>query len=84
MTINIKDPEIDRMVRELAKSKHMKMTEVVREAISAFHAAEMKDRQDRIRHVYEVIEALPEKDEGFEEPLSSNHDWLYDENGVPK
>lgn len=83
MTINIKDPEVDRMVRELAKAKHMKMTDVVREAIAAYQAAEDQKATSRFDSAMALLKEIDKAMEGKEKP-SSNHDWLYDENGLPQ
>lgn len=83
MTINIKDPEVDLMVRKLADMTGDKMTEVVRKAVQALHDREMKRQKGVADKINAMIDELEEECAGQEKP-SSNNDWMYDEHGLPK
>lgn len=76
MAFHVRDPETDRLVRELAQKKGVGLTEAIREAV----AAELK-RQDeklplreRLRAIAEPIARLPDHgpplDKAFFDDLS--------------
>lgn len=84
MTLSIRDPETDRLARELAARHGKPITDVVREALEAFAAkpskAEVATREARLAEVFARINAreIP--------PGPSARDImdeLYDEDGLP-
>jgi antitoxin VapB len=85
MALNIKDPETDRLVRELAALTGQPITEAVREAVKdklkATRARRAGSRADRMR-LYEEIAArgaaLPDLDDRTPDEIIG-----YDENGLP-
>jgi antitoxin VapB len=85
VALNIKDPETDRLVRELAALTGQPITQVVREAVEdklkATRARRAGSRADRMR-LYEEIAArggaLPDLDTRTPDEIIG-----YDENGLP-
>ena len=81
MAIYLKDPEVDRLARELAQRERVSITEAVeralRERIGRL-AAEREEKYRRTLKLIEEIRALPVYDD---RPLEET---LYDEDGNPK
>ena len=81
MAIYLKDPEVDRLARELAQRERVSITEAVeralRERIGRL-AAEREEKYRRTLKLIEEIQALPVHDD---RPLEET---LYDEDGNPK
>jgi antitoxin VapB len=85
MALNIKDPETDRLVRELAALTGQPITEVVREAVEeklkATRARRSGSRADRMRRYEEIAargRALPDLDDRTPDEIIG-----YDEDGLP-
>jgi antitoxin VapB len=78
-TLNIKDPEVYRLARELAERRGTSMTAAVREALSEAltpSAAEREGLAERLMEIGRRSAAMPE-------PFLTDDD-LYDEWGLPK
>ena len=60
MAINIKDPEVDRMVREAAARRGQGITELVKDAVHALEAAEARARQERYERIMEATRRVQE------------------------
>ena len=81
MTLQLDNPEVDRLVGELARLEHVSPAEVVERALRERHQRLVDDRAERdrrIRATLEEIWALPVYDD------RSPDEMLYDENGDPK
>lgn len=66
MAINIKDPETDRLARELAAQRGQPITDVVRDALRALEAVEAKKTKDdneeklaKLKAIVNEMDALP-------------------------
>jgi antitoxin VapB len=85
MTLSIRDPEVDRLARDLANRTGEPITKVVKTALKQYRAtlppASADQRLQRINELVERIAAMPVAD-----PRSSKEllDDLYDEDGLPK
>ncbi len=88
MQLNIKNGEAYRLATELATLTGESLTEAVTKALaerleqergarSALSADEMADRRAVAKHVREMGRRFRLNGS------TSNHDWLYDENGIP-
>lgn len=84
MTISIRDPETDRMARELARQTGKPITTVVKEALAAYGNGAQGLRAERrlaaLREVLKDIDALPVLDNRSAKEIM---DELYDEDGLP-
>jgi antitoxin VapB len=82
MALNIKDPETDRLVRELAGVTGEKITDAVRNAVQEKLVREARRRErgswDRIRDLVRAYNVKPVVDPRTPEEM------LYDEHGLPK
>lgn len=82
MALNIKDPETDRLVRDLADLTGLTITDVIRVAVREKMVREARRRErgsmDRIRAIVRAYNALPVIDPRTPEEM------LYDEHGLPK
>lgn len=82
MALNIKDPETDRLVRELARLTGEKITDAVRSAVLDKLDRERRRRQggspDRIGAIVAAFNAKPVVDPRLPEAM------LYDEDGMPR
>jgi antitoxin VapB len=81
MAIYLKDPEVDRLARELAQRERVSITEAVERALKeriGRLAAEREEKYRRTLQLIEEIRALPVYDD---RPLE---EMLYDEDGNPK
>ena len=87
MQLNIKSDEAHQLASRLAELTGESMTTVVTEALRARLAAEEKSHEAdaMIRDVMALAaEIRAELDKAGGEPLTSNHDWLYDDvTGLP-
>jgi len=85
MTLSIRDPEVDRLARDLADRTGEPITTVVKTALKQYRATlpqtSAEQRLQRINELVERIASMPVVD-----PRSSKEiiDDLYDENGLPK
>lgn len=78
-TLNIKDPEVYRLAKELAERRHTSMTGVVRQALERALETERRASSDRVRRMMEIAERSAARPEPF-----LTDDDLYDEMGLPK
>lgn len=84
MTLSIRDPDVDRMARELAADSGESITAVIKRALSDLRAKRPSTAEQRLARAQKILDrldALPVVD-----PRSSKEilDELYDENGLPK
>lgn len=81
--MNIKDPEVHRLARELADRRHTSLTDAVGQALTEALARERAAREDYVERVLAVARRTrAEMDRLGLEPLSD--DDLYDEQGLPR
>ena len=81
MTLQLDNPEVDRLAGELARLEHVSPAEAVERALRERHQRlvdERAERDRRIRATLERIWALPVYDD------RSPDEMLYDEDGNPK
>jgi antitoxin VapB len=82
MALNIKDPETDRLVRELAELTGERITDAVKNAVRDKIVREARRRErgsfERIEAIVRAYNAKPVYDPRTPEEM------LYDENGLPK
>jgi antitoxin VapB len=82
MALSIKDPETDRLARELAEATGETITEAIRVAIAERLERARGHRYPPLRaalqRIHERMQALPVLDD------RSPDDMLYDEFGLPK
>lgn len=82
--LNIKSEDAYRLASRLAELTGESLTSVVTRALRAELAREerARDREERLRRVREITADIRQH---LEHPLpSSDHDWLYDEDGLPQ
>jgi antitoxin VapB len=82
--LNIKSEDAYRLASRLSELTGESLTSVVIRALQAELAREehARDREERLRRVREITADIRHH---LKHPLpASNHDWLYDENGLPK
>ena len=79
MALGIKDPETDRLVRELAAYTGELMTTAVRRAVSARLVAERRKRRRKIMAIVKEINELPVLDDRTPDEIIG-----YDERGLPR
>ena len=82
--LNIKSEDAYRLASRISELTGESLTSVVIRALQAELAREehARDREERLRRVREIAADIRHH---LKHPLpSSNHDWLYDENGLPK
>lgn len=60
MAINIKDPEADRMVRDLAARRGQPITEMIKDAVRALEAQEAREKQERFDRRMEATRRMQE------------------------
>ena len=78
-TLNVKDPEVYRLARELADRRGTSMTAAIRDALGEALTASSADRAglaDRLMEIGRRAAAKPA-------PWLTDHD-LYDEDGLPR
>lgn len=81
-TMNIKDPEVHRMAKELAEIRHTSVTGAVRDALRAALDEERRRNDDR-EDLVEFLMDLGRRSAAKPEPFLTDDD-LYDEMGLPK
>jgi antitoxin VapB len=82
--LNIKSEDAYRLASRLSELTGESLTSVVTRALRAELAREehARDREERLRRVREITADIRRH---LRHPLpGSNHDWLYDENGLPQ
>ncbi len=82
--LNIKSEDAYRLASRISELTGESLTSVVIRALQAELAREehARDREERLRRVREITADIRHH---LKHPLpTSNHDWLYDENGLPK
>jgi antitoxin VapB len=82
--LNIKSEDAYRLASRISELTGESLTSVVIRALQAELAREehARDREERLRRVREITADIRHH---LKHPLpASNHDWLYDENGLPK
>lgn len=80
MPLYIKDDQVAELARDLAKRKRSTVTDVVRQALEREARGIETNRDARwaeIRAIQKRVRA------DWQGPRTSNHDFLYDENGDP-
>ena len=85
MSINIKNPEVHALAKELAELTGESMTEAVLIALKERLARE-RNSEERLRERMEVLTAIGRdvaERLGPEWRAMDVDDWLYDENGLP-
>lgn len=83
VTMNIKDPEVHRLARELADRRHTSLTDAVGQALTEALARERAGREDYVERVLAAARRTrTEMDRLGFEPLSD--DDLYDDAGLPR
>jgi antitoxin VapB len=86
MSINIKNPEVHALAKELAELTGESMTEAVLIALKERLARE-RNSEERLRERMEVLTAIGRdvaERLGPEWRAMDVDDWLYDENGLPR
>ena len=78
--MNIKDPEVHRMAKELAARRHTSATGAVREALAEALARETPDEREAR---FQRILAISERSAARSAPFLTDDD-LYDEMGLPR
>jgi antitoxin VapB len=78
-TLNIKDPQVYRLARELAERRHTSMTGAVRDALEAAVRAEDEKREGRLGRLDEIARRAA----AIDAPWLTDAD-LYDERGLPR
>lgn len=82
--LNIKSEDAHRLASRLAELTGESLTTVVTKALRAELAREerARGREERLRRIREITSDIRRN---LKRPLpSSNHDWLYDEIGLPR
>jgi antitoxin VapB len=82
--LNIKSEDAYRLASRLSELTGESLTSVVTRALRAELDREerARDRQERLRRVREITADIRRR---LQPPLpGSNHDWLYDETGLPR
>ena len=82
--LNIKSEDAYRLASRLAELTGQSLTSVVIDALREKLAREARarDREERLRRVREIAADIRRH---MQHPLpTSDHDWLYDENGLPR
>jgi antitoxin VapB len=82
MGINIKNEEVQRLARELARETGETMTAAIRHALQERLIRLRREREidEKKRRIKEFLNTLPPPPPG----LTSDHSDLYDEWGLPK
>jgi antitoxin VapB len=82
MSLNIKDPEVYRLAREIAQATGRSMTTVVRDALREHHA-KLDQRRGRAG-VEEILAIAGRVAENVRKPYAPHDDLLYDDRGLPR
>ncbi len=80
MPLYIKDDQVAKLARDLARRKHCTVTDVVRQALEREAKSLEADEDAFWRELREMQAVVREEWRG---PRTSNHDFLYDEKGDP-
>lgn len=82
MGMNIKNPTVERLARELAAQTGETITTAIQGAIEEKLRRLERDRDvaERVRQVDEILARIPPPPPG----LTSDHSDLYDEGGLPR
>ena len=80
MPLYIKDDQVAELARDLAKRKHATVTDVVRQALEREVKALEAEREAVWRSIKDIQARVAAEWEG---PFTSDHDFLYDDNGDP-
>jgi len=80
MPLYIKDDQVAEMARDLAKRRHCTVTEAVRQALEK-EASDLAARQEATWRELQKIQAVVKAE--WQGPVTSNHDFLYNEDGDP-
>ncbi len=77
--LRIESEEVVRLAEELAALRHMSVPDAVADALrkQVDRERDVRERVDRMLALGREIRAH------MTEPVSSDHSWLYDENGLP-
>jgi antitoxin VapB len=82
--LNIKDAETTAMVKELARLTGESQTEAVRKAVKERLEREQQQKRPDPEEIGRRMMALAEKISAKKKPgATSDHSFLYDENGLP-
>jgi antitoxin VapB len=82
--LNIKSEDAYRLASRLSELTGQSLTSVVIKALQAELAREERtqDREQRLKRVREITADIRQH---LRQPMpGSDHDWLYDENGLPR
>lgn len=82
MSINIKDPEVHRLAREMARMTGKSMTRVVRESLEEHY--QILAREQRRADVSELLGIAQRVAERSDGAAPDHGQLLYDETGLPK
>jgi hypothetical protein len=80
MPLYIKDDQVAELARDLARRKHTTVTDVVRQALEREAKALAGEREAVWRDIQEMQAVIRAESK---EPFTSNHDFLYNEQGDP-
>jgi antitoxin VapB len=78
-TLNIKDPEVYELARELARRRDTSMTGAIRDALTEALHRSGTTPEEKIRRMEEIAQRAAAKPGGY-----LTDDDLYDEWGMPK
>lgn len=82
MSMNIKDPEVHRLAREMARLTGKSMTHVVRESLEEHY--EVLARQRRRADVTELLGVARRVAEHADGAVPDHGELLYDDKGLPE
>ena len=82
MGMNIKNPTVERLAKELAAETGETMTSAIQKALEERLQRLRRERDvaEKKRRIRELVDSLPPPPPG----VTSDHSDLYDENGLPK
>ncbi|MEO3384821.1 type II toxin-antitoxin system VapB family antitoxin [Mesorhizobium sp. CAU 1741] len=82
MGLNIKNPEVQKLAKQVAAETGETMTSAIQHALEEKLARLQRDRDvvEKKRRIREIIDSLPPPPPG----ITSDHSDLYDEWGLPK
>lgn len=80
MPLYIKDDQVAELARDLAKRKRCTVTDVVRQALER-EARDLDAEFEAVWRDIQEMQAIVRSE--WKGPVTSNHDFLYDENGDP-
>jgi antitoxin VapB len=82
MSLNIKDDDVHRLAREIARATGQSMTQVVREALQERHR-QLREARARAGAA-ELLALARQVSERAEGPAPDHAALLYDERGLPR